>query len=425
MAKQRSRIINDALEATLSNFPDEVDSHPLLQEVAQAIETFLLTDFCYEEDEVEEVSPHHHHHRSSSGGSGTFTSALKIFATPNKRKENNQTSSPKRLSAGSSRELSLTNVLRKQEHDEPDEEGVEIPADEAADVVHSMEAAPKRLRTVKSPVVPYTRRVRRSVFVRALDDNELNEVGEDANLLLDDDRPQSELVPSYSHPVPVTAHASTFVAAKWDEWVGNNPTMFVLIGVLSIYILRQAAQSTVRMDVDVFLLVVFASYCLGLHTPRPAVSGIDKPAPGQLRVSFVPQQDPDRSGHKLLRRSMAIVSPKVSVDMTMTPSKDRPPSVAPIAEDSEDEPEVMTIGPMARFPVGAPLGSHDNCWSEPNPADFLVRGPKYLVDHKKTPSGDFLFPVRGVDLFLTDACPENVGRYVGSPLEYCHFFHFA
>jgi hypothetical protein len=336
LAKQRSRIINDALEATLNNFPDEVGSHPLLQEMASAVETFLLTDFCYEEEEVEDPLHHHHHHLRNSSGSGGITTALKIFATPGKRREIFQ-SSPKKSSSNTSKDFSPPRALRRKESDEPGEEGVEMPADEATDILQPLEQ-PKTLRSVKSPVVPYTRRVRRSVLVRALDDTELNQVGEDANLLLDDDRPQSELVPSYSRPVPVTAGASTFVSSKWDEWIGNNPTMFMLIGILAIYVLREAAQSTIRMDVDVFLLMIFACYCLGLHTPRPAVSGIDKPAPGQLHVSFVPSQDPDRSGHKLLRRSMAVASPKATMDVAASLSlSDRLQSATPIEEEMEDE----------------------------------------------------------------------------------------
>ena len=60
------------------------------------------------------------------------------------------------------------------------------------------------------------------------------------------------------------------------------------------------------------------------------------------------------------------------------------------------------------FPEGAPIGSHNNCWSLPDHTTFKVRGAKYLVDRKKIASGPFLFPARGLDLFLTDACPENV-----------------
>jgi hypothetical protein len=67
-----------------------------------------------------------------------------------------------------------------------------------------------------------------------------------------------------------------------------------------------------------------------------------------------------------------------------------------------DEDHDLVMGsPMGIFPAGAKIGSHFNCWSIPDCEAFNVRGANYLKDKKKIPSGDFLFPVRGVDLFLT------------------------
>jgi len=57
-----------------------------------------------------------------------------------------------------------------------------------------------------------------------------------------------------------------------------------------------------------------------------------------------------------------------------------------------------------------PFGTSPNCWSLPKASDTKVRGQYYLEDGKKVPSGEFLFPTRGVDLCITDACPVNVGR---------------
>jgi hypothetical protein len=55
-----------------------------------------------------------------------------------------------------------------------------------------------------------------------------------------------------------------------------------------------------------------------------------------------------------------------------------------------------------------------NCVSEPKSQIFNVRGPSYLIDRKKVPSEQMLFPFRGADLLLTDECPEHVARYVYS-----------
>jgi len=68
-------------------------------------------------------------------------------------------------------------------------------------------------------------------------------------------------------------------------------------------------------------------------------------------------------------------------------------------------------GLLQKFPSGAALGSRPNCWSSSDHADFHVRGANYLKDKVKYPSGEFLFPARGVEVFLTDCCPENIGRY--------------
>ena len=67
-------------------------------------------------------------------------------------------------------------------------------------------------------------------------------------------------------------------------------------------------------------------------------------------------------------------------------------------------------GVLKPFPLGASLGSVFNCWSPSTYADFLIRGQNYLKDKIKIPSRDFIFPPRGVEVFLTDCCPAHIGR---------------
>ena len=82
--------------------------------------------------------------------------------------------------------------------------------------------------------------------------------------------------------------------------------------------------------------------------------------------------------------------------------------------DEDDEPkEAVQLKTFEAFPPDAKIGSHLNCWSSPPSTNFRVRGPNYLADKKKVPSGDFIFPTRGCDLFLTDNPPLNIGRYDG------------
>ena len=67
-------------------------------------------------------------------------------------------------------------------------------------------------------------------------------------------------------------------------------------------------------------------------------------------------------------------------------------------------------GVLQRFPDGARLGSVSNCWSPSAHSEFNVRGANYLKDRVKVPSGNFIFPPRGVEMFLSDCCPGNIGR---------------
>lgn len=79
--------------------------------------------------------------------------------------------------------------------------------------------------------------------------------------------------------------------------------------------------------------------------------------------------------------------------------------------DSPAESKPIVAAPtLSKFPDGAAIGSHFNCWSNPTAKDFRVRGPNYLKDKKKVSSGEFLFPCRGCDIFLTDNAPLNIGR---------------
>lgn len=55
---------------------------------------------------------------------------------------------------------------------------------------------------------------------------------------------------------------------------------------------------------------------------------------------------------------------------------------------------------LPRYPVQAQRNK--NCWSEPPVSIFHVRGPVYFSDKKKVPSGQYLLPARGADLFLSE-----------------------
>jgi hypothetical protein len=232
--------------------------------------------------------------------------------------------------------------------------------------------------------------------------NELKEAGKDANLLLDDERPQIQLVPSYSAPVP-TFNSNR---SKIGDLFERNPIVFAIMTVGLLMGLKRVNTIAVTLDMDILMLFIWAAFCIGLHSPRPMISGIEEnfgpPPPTPVSKAS------DVHGRKLLRKMSLEMSPQTTRRLSSLAS------IPDINEDDESDIMDEIQSPLPLFPEGAALGSHLNCWSQPICDNFYVRGPKYLKDRVKIESGDFLWPVRGIDLFLTDTPPENAGRYVHS-----------
>jgi hypothetical protein len=388
LAKERKKVLNNVLEATVHYFPssNSIKNHEFVREVAMIIQTFFLTDHCVINPETK--LPDHPEQRKH--GSNHFLSA------GGKLVEKGQALSNPLMNAGGRllekgqdlNPLSWMGLSGSDKDKGKDKSPRQVNFNSAAG-----ESAPV--------VVPLSRRERRPDSQRSEDDMELAKVGDEARLLLDDDRPPTEFLPSYAHPVPVvrSGRSPNHVGTLID----NNPIVFLGISSIAIAILARAGTLQVRLDGDAFLLVVFACFCLGLHTPRPMVGGFDRPP--TMMGAVVPQND--KSGRQLLRRSIEQKSTRRQI-MKHTSTRQLH------LDDFEDESSVSSlpaiVEPFSKFPEGATIGSHNNCWSEPDPANFEVRGANYLVDKKKVASSEFLFPSRGMDLFLTDTCPENVGK---------------
>jgi len=383
LTKQRKQILDDVLAASVSYFPSETNSHALLEQVACIVETFFLTDHV--DSELVGSKSERGFKRSGSASSRNSKGEHHNLLNPN-----------------------LLNPLTWIGGNSNESKSPKLSVDTGS---ASNDAA---------VVVPITRRNRQSVLDRSQEEHDLQKIGEEANLLVDDDRAPAVL-PNYSKPTPTTS--GTVLE-------NTNPFIFVAIAVVVVAFLQVAMQTAVSMDGDIFLLVIFASFCLGLHTPRPG-SSLDR-SPAVLRGTV----RGDRSGRQLLRRSMLASTPTAmrraseAVAGLKVPSQpsslrmDMQTAAAIVEEEDEgedaggmilmeEEDEAILGSPMAVFPEGAKLGSHSNCWSRPDPTDFHVRGPNYMVDKKKVKSGDYIFPCRGLDLFLTDACPQNVGRNTG------------
>jgi Protein ENHANCED DISEASE RESISTANCE 2, C-terminal len=414
LSKKRIRIVNEVLEATLAYFPDEIESHVFHKEIAQTIETFLLIDHCIEEgDAVEQPSVHRRFRSIGTSSFGSFKEEKQEEKIP-PLPQPNPVSEPL---------LAVQNAV-----------GGAI--DNVGNFIKDRLGEPKRPQSpgrdtnlgintsLKSPVVPYTRKSRRSFAVRRSDDLELNEMGDGANLLLDDERPPTELVPSYSYPLPTFGSPGS----RLGDLLETNSFLFLAIFIAAAKFLDYAVKFSVTMDLDILLLFIWASFCIGLHTPRPMVGGIDKSAaPSNMTLAAPPDsrlRRQDRHGRELMVMSLRASTPTSnhhSVSLSVTPEAEpyQNPNMG-VSEvegmrndDDGDESVEGGQSPLPKFPEGAPLGSKHNCWSEPDYETFHVRGSRYLSDKVKEASGPFLFPIRAVDLFLTDTCPENAGRNAG------------
>lgn len=53
----------------------------------------------------------------------------------------------------------------------------------------------------------------------------------------------------------------------------------------------------------------------------------------------------------------------------------------------------------------------ESCWSTPEDNIFHVRGPNYLTDRVKIPSGDASFSCKGVDMWMTDNPERHIARH--------------
>jgi len=359
MAKQRSQIINDALDMIVRNYPDE--SSKSLKGMSDAIDNFFLTDFCEEEDGAVPGTPKNN------------------IVTPAKRTTGKKHRKDRTLGSGIGIIDGIGNLFAPSKDEAPEKKEV----------------------TFTSPVVPISKKTRRSVMVRAADEEMLQ--ASTADLAVDDDD-SGKAAPTTPKPAPVVVQPG---GSPLSGVFANNP--YAVVGVIAVVlgVLRRAQFKTVTMDSDYVMLVSFAFFCFGLNWPRPPSVVVQKaaapPSAARRRRTVVTTGQQGPAPGQLVRASM-MVSPTVLEAAKSVREWDT------LGEEEEEEPAIQS--PMETYPEDAELGEYFNCVSEPDCKDFHVRGPKYFKDKVKVPSGPFLFPTRGVDLFLTDDAPENVGRYV-------------
>jgi Protein ENHANCED DISEASE RESISTANCE 2, C-terminal len=451
LAKQRKQIINDVLLATCKFYPRQTHDKAttalsdndnqqyemaVVQTVMSIIETFFLTDHvCESQGSDSSPSPLDTSHRHvTSPGSEHMTDSRDGSSSGPHHSKKSSSSNPLKLIAKTTSAATgaASKVLTTAAHVTVD--GVKV-AHSALKRSNSgrlpVSDDEKKLRVGDSQrgsvVVPLSTRNRLSNESRTQEEKELLHIAEDdATLTVENGKnDNSELskstelqtstrLPSYSNPKPTVEFPNA--KSKVVQYIESNPMVFGAIMVGCISFIKAASQTQVTVDGDVCLLLIFASFCIGLHTPRPMIGGYDTPSSMKGVVvgrGIGKGSRVDASGRALLRRSIAAVSLPPSNSAVQGSASigvgglDVPATVVEMSSLEDDE--VVLGSPLPTFPVGAKIGSHNNCISEPDPSDFVVRGPNYLEDRKKFASGEYVFPFRGVDLFLTDSCPENVG----------------
>jgi len=199
----------------------------------------------------------------------------------------------------------------------------------------------------------------------------------------------------------------------------DDPLPFAIVAAVGAIFFRFVQGQVLTVQLDMLVLFGLSSGLIGYqlallvmgasiqdslqHSNNQYASIIDEGSPRKNEISK-PQPRP-----AMKRQSISEVLLKKSVQsLHSTLSRESNFRTASLPKIIPKQ--IVMVPTLPKFPEGAPIGSHSNCWSSPISKDFHVRGANYLKDKKKVPSDDFLFPCRGCDIFLTDDPPVNIGR---------------
>lgn len=226
-------------------------------------------------------------------------------------------------------------------------------------------------------------------------------------------------------PQPATTYTCALLMTLGVS-AGTLPTLNQLIRKFQIL-----PYATVRLDVLLLSWCIAAGIghmvALSPPTTKPPPAVSHKKASSQAKTS-TPPSSPDKSS----RRSSNSNKEALRVNTSSTPTKslmdDEDDSQA---EDGEEEDEMMdeTSDKSAAAAelllqqqdsrLSSPLPEYstennitESCWSTPKQDNiFQVRGPNYLTDRVKVPSGDASFTCRGVDMWMTDNPERHISRH--------------
>lgn len=174
----------------------------------------------------------------------------------------------------------------------------------------------------------------------------------------------------------------------------GSPISIILVFVLLMQFFLLLPRIQVTFDIDVMIILLFSAFTIGTKFGSRLSKTVDQneiPEPHRARIN----------SETLMKKSLGRSETPTSFGRSIFHS---------IVGTSDHEEEQIQSS-LKKFPDDAVIGSMLNCWSEPIHDEFNVRGANYLKDRIKFPSKPFLFPLRGVEVFLSDNCPENIGRY--------------
>uniref|UniRef100_A0A7S4RAP7 Protein ENHANCED DISEASE RESISTANCE 2 C-terminal domain-containing protein n=1 Tax=Ditylum brightwellii TaxID=49249 RepID=A0A7S4RAP7_9STRA len=370
LGEKRQRIIDDVFNCILLRFPSDDLENPYVKKFIVLFEDFLLSDVIIEDE----------------------ASKLSEFAkTLNER-------ASKRGHKASKTSNRLENIKEDDDSDETTKE--------------------EEIKT-SAKVEPKTTKLRDTI--RILNEEQCNMKGKTFHL--EEEEGDGDTVNNTTHHKAESSERQPHenqikVVKKPTELYKKmkqleNPRNFAVLFAVSVVVLKMLSKIEIKINSETAALVTFLSFCIGMHAQdmleelsyeimveEQSVSG------GNKKTST--SENIDRAG--LIKRAMSMTrSFSTSFVGNANMSVQLEKSMAELSKISEEGVE----SPMPLFPKGAKIGSVTNRWSIPDNTAFHVRGQNYLTDKKKIASGPFMFPARGVDLFLTDECPEDVGRNVG------------
>jgi hypothetical protein len=256
---------------------------------------------------------------------------------------------------------------------------------------------------------PLTMRHRSSFVDRMAEERSLQEV---AHILLSDEIEWTEKVDDgvaesakYSSG---TENWGIEVPTTQTRLLPYHPTNFGIIVAVGVTFFKAIEGRVLNVQLDLMAMFGFVCGLLGrqwtLHVQKGVVVASHQPKPKEKEKKTPESPRPRPTMHRV----SGSISHSTQQAHRFSLIQKSLRHLGVISKDTETS--VVHAKTFPKFPDGAAIGSHHNCWSSPPSENFHLRGPTYLKDKAKVPSANYIFPCRGCDLFLTDNAPINVGR---------------